>query len=51
MARRRLTIGEQADGLKKCLASERTPSWLKPSIRKYLRRLERQLSAAKRART
>ena len=40
MARHRLNRGEQAEGLRKALRSRKTPPWLKPSIRRFLRKLE-----------
>jgi len=40
MAKHKLTVADQAKGLRKCLQSKRTPKWLKPSIRNYLKRLE-----------
>lgn len=40
MAKHELTREEQARGLRKALRSRRTPPWLKPSIRRYLRKIE-----------
>ena len=40
MPKHKLTLQQQALGLRKCLESKRTPKWLKPSIRRYLRKLE-----------
>lgn len=40
MARHKLSRDEQADGLRKALRSRKTPVWLKPSIRRFLRKLE-----------
>jgi hypothetical protein len=37
-----LTKKEQAQGLRKALSSRRTPSWLKPSMRRFLKKLEGQ---------
>jgi hypothetical protein len=46
MARHRLTRLEQLKGLRKAVRSPRTPSWLKPSIRRYLRKIEEELRHA-----
>jgi len=43
MARHKLTRLEQLRGLRKAVRSPRTPAWLKPSIRRYLRRIEEEL--------
>ena len=43
MARHKLTRLEQLRGLRKAVRSPRTPSWLKPSIRRYLRKIEEEL--------
>lgn len=43
MASHRLTRVQKVRGLRKCLRSPRTPRWLRPSIRRYLRKLEQQL--------
>jgi hypothetical protein len=43
MARHKLTRCEQLKGLRKCLRSKKTPRWLKPSIRRYLQKLQRQV--------
>jgi hypothetical protein len=40
MARHKLSRDEQASGLRKALRSRKTPAWLKPSIRRFLRKLE-----------
>lgn len=40
MARHKLTQEQQARGLRKALRSRKTPKWLKPSIRRYLQKLE-----------
>ena len=47
MAKHKLSRLEQARGLRKCLRSKKTPIWLKPSIRRYLKKLERNLAGAK----
>lgn len=39
----RLSKREQARGLRNALRSRRTPRWLKPSIRRSLRKLEREI--------
>lgn len=36
----KLSKTEQARGLRKALRSRKTPPWLKPAIRRYLRKLE-----------
>ncbi|MGA2358276.1 MAG: hypothetical protein ABSF66_04695 [Terriglobales bacterium] len=38
-----LSKAQQAQGLRKALKSRRTPPWLKPSIKRYLERVEREL--------
>jgi hypothetical protein len=43
MATHRLTKEQQLKGLRKALRSWRTPPWLKPSIRRYLKRMEGEL--------
>ncbi len=43
MASHRLTRLEQLKGLRKAVRSPRTPSWLKPSIRRYLTKIEEEL--------
>ena len=43
MARHKLTRLEQLKGLRKAVRSPRTPSWLKPSIRRYLNKIEEEL--------
>jgi hypothetical protein len=43
MARHKLTPREQLRGLRKCLRSKKTPAHLKPSIRRYVRKLEAEL--------
>lgn len=40
MPRHRLTKTEKIRGVKKAIASERTPKHLKEGLRKYLKRLE-----------
>jgi hypothetical protein len=40
MSRHGLSQKEQAVGLRKALRSRKTPRWLKPGIRRYLRKLE-----------
>jgi hypothetical protein len=40
MAKHKLSRDEQADGLRKALRSRKTPVWLKPSIGRFLRKLE-----------
>jgi hypothetical protein len=40
MATHKLSRHDQADGLRKALRSHKTPAWLKPSIRRFLRKLE-----------
>jgi hypothetical protein len=40
MARHKLSPKEQAAGLRKALRSRKTPRWLKPGIRRFLRKLE-----------
>ena len=47
MARHKLTRLQQLQGLRKAVRSPRTPSWLKPSIRRYLRRIEEELRHGK----
>jgi len=49
MGKHQLTKREQARGLRKALKSRRTPRWLKPSIRRYLRRLEQDYRAEQRS--
>jgi hypothetical protein len=41
--RHKLTIAEQVRGLRRCLSAKRTPSHLRPFIRKRLAELEPQL--------
>jgi hypothetical protein len=43
MAVHKLTKQQQIKGLRKALRSWRTPPWLKPSIRRYLKRMEAEL--------
>jgi len=43
MGAHKLTKKERAKGLRKALRSWRTPPWLKPSIRRYLKRMESEL--------
>jgi hypothetical protein len=43
MPKHRLSKAEQARGLRKALRSWRTPPWLKPSIRRYLKKMEKEL--------
>jgi len=43
MAAHKLTKRQRAKGLRKALRSWRTPPWLKPSIRRYLERMESEL--------
>jgi hypothetical protein len=38
-----LSKAQQARGLRKALLSKRTPPWLKPSMKRYLDRIEREL--------
>jgi hypothetical protein len=40
MAKHRLTRLQQARGLRKALRSRKTPPWLKPAIKRYLKKLE-----------
>jgi len=40
MAKHVLTRHQQISGLKQCLKSKRTPPWLKPSIKRFLEKLE-----------
>jgi hypothetical protein len=40
MAIHKLTKHQQVKGLRKALRSWRTPPWLKPSIRRYLKQME-----------
>jgi hypothetical protein len=47
MARHKLTRLDQLKGLRKAVRSLRTPVWLKPSIRRYLRKLEKELRQKK----
>jgi hypothetical protein len=39
-----LQRSEQLRGLRRCLRSKRTPSWLKPAITRYLRKLDAQVT-------
>jgi hypothetical protein len=47
MARQKLTRLDQLKGLRKAVRSRRTPSWLKPSISRYLRKIEEELRHGK----
>jgi hypothetical protein len=47
MAKHKLSRLDQAKGLRKCLRSKKTPTWLKPSIRRFLKKLEAELVAGK----
>jgi len=40
MAKHKLSRAEQARGLRTALRSSKTPPWLKPAIKRYLRKLE-----------
>lgn len=40
MSRHVLTRRQQMQGLRKALRSHKTPVWLKPSIRRFLEKLE-----------
>jgi hypothetical protein len=42
MAKHTLSVEDKANGIRKALASRRTPSWLKPSMRRYLKKIERE---------
>jgi hypothetical protein len=42
------TKEEQIRGLEKALRSRRTPSWLKPNMRRYLKKLKKKLEREKR---
>lgn len=46
MARHRLTLREQAKGLRAALRSPKTPEWMKPGMRRYLRKLEQDYRAS-----
>lgn len=41
MAKHILNRTQKMRGLRKCLRSKKTPPWLKPSIKEYLRKLQR----------
>jgi hypothetical protein len=41
VAKHKLTKKQQAMGIRKALRSRKTPSWLKPAMRRYLARLDK----------
>jgi hypothetical protein len=43
MARHRLSIEDQIRGLEKGIRSRRTPEWLKPGMKKFLKKLRRKV--------